>query len=194
MGARGPAPTPALQIVREGNPGHHGQDRTEGGVKLPPARPPEPDWAEWFAPRLDLRRRRKRRNETPADVAEREAANRAVDEQRAGVQWAIDQASATWAWVCGVLDPAGLVTLADQLILTDLCVTWVRIREAERDVSEHGLSRETDRGIVRNGSIITAGQYRAHWKWLCGQLGLSPVARDSLKGGADDDEDSPFDV
>lgn len=42
MGARGPAPKPPLQVVREGNPG---KQKIREGVKLPPAQSmAEPDW------------------------------------------------------------------------------------------------------------------------------------------------------
>jgi P27 family predicted phage terminase small subunit len=43
MGARGPAPKPRLQVIREGNPG---KQKLRDGVKLPPAQSmAEPDWS-----------------------------------------------------------------------------------------------------------------------------------------------------
>lgn len=186
MGARGPAPKPALQVVREGNPGHHGNARLARGVRLPPGRPDEPDWRTWFAPE-GVRIVRRRKGESDADLAQRKQAAEFVSE-------ACSQASLVWRWASGVLDPQGLVTHADALILADLAVTWVRIRQAEQDVSVNGLRHEGKHGMQRNGSIVTAMQYRAHWKWLCGQLGLSPVARDGMNPEGDDGEGSPFDV
>jgi P27 family predicted phage terminase small subunit len=190
VGARGPAPKPALEIVREGNPGHHSSERLARGVKVPPGRPPEPDWRSWFTPgRADgsPKRVRRRKAETDAEFEARQAKASAVD-------GACAEASEVWRWACGVLDAAGLISAVDLLVLTDLCVTWVRLAQAERDISTNGLRQLGERGWQRNGSITTAMAYRQQWKWLCGQLGLSPVARDGLKGGSDDDEDSPFDV
>ncbi len=190
MGARGPAPKPSLEIVRDGNPGHHGSERLGRGLKLRPELPPEPDWRSWFTPGAKdgaPKRVRRRKAETDAEFTARQADAGAVDE-------ACALASTTWRWVCGVLDPGGLLTAADLLVLTDLCVTWVRLVQCERDISTNGLRQLGERGWQRNGSITTAMAYRQQWKWLCGQLGLSPVARDGLKGGSDDDEDSPFDV
>lgn len=49
MGARGPAPRPVLQVIREGNPGRKALAELEPGIQPPPEAPGEPDWDEWFA-------------------------------------------------------------------------------------------------------------------------------------------------
>lgn len=45
MATRGPKPKPALQVVREGNPGRR---PVKDSVKFSPSDLAEPDWLEWF--------------------------------------------------------------------------------------------------------------------------------------------------
>jgi P27 family predicted phage terminase small subunit len=188
------APRPRIQLVREGNPGHRTADELEPGIVLPPGVPEEPHWPSLF-PTSGAVRKRKTRAEKPEMAEARERHNQRVEQEAIDQRQAIALAHETWAWVTRVLDPAGILTEADQLILVDLCLTWVRIRQAEEDISRSGLRQLGERGWTRNGSITTAGQYRQHWKWLCAQLGLSPVARDRVKGApVGDDDDSGFDV
>lgn len=191
-----PGPARKLTVVteREGNPGHRTKSKLSRGVRLQPGAPPEPDWAELFPPRAVFVPRR-RKNETDDERNHRETASidrdRAKEDARLAVKWA----SETWRRVVGILDAQGIVSDLDWLVLEDLVVTVVRIRQAEREVSEYGLRQLGERGWQRNGSITTATQYRTHLRWLCGELGLSPAARDGLEAGGDHHgEEGDFDV
>lgn len=173
MAKAGPARASNVVQIREGNPSKRGRAELDKGVRLPVKAPVEPGWVRWF----------------PTDAAGDEpdwlvAQNEAAREEASGI----------WARVVSILDAEGVLAEIDEFILADLCVVVVRIGQAERDVSRHGLRQEGERGWTRNGSITSAKQYRDHFRWICGQLGLSPVARDALvSGGPGDDEGGPFD-
>jgi len=84
-------------------------------------------------------------------------------------------------------------------VLVDLCVTVARLDQCERQVSAEGLLVEGQKGGSRNGAGIFARQYREHLRWLVGELGMSPSARQRLSGtpagaAAGDEGDSPYDV
>jgi phage terminase small subunit len=157
--------------------------------------PEEPHWPTLLPPPANATKRRKRRNETPEDAEARERFNARAEEAAQAHRAIIDRCHETWRWAVGSLMPADLVSHADALILTDLAITWARLIQAEQEISTQGTKVFTERGWVRNSSVVTAGQYRQHWKWLAGQLGLSPVARDAMRGESGPGEDeSPFDV
>ena len=195
MGARGPAPRPAHLKVVEGNPGHEAVAALAGGLKLKPEAPAEPDWSEWFPVKSGVVVPRKRPKETAAQTRAREdaaALRRWLDSEN---RWGRAEASKAWRRVVDVLDAQGLLASLDLFLLSDLCVTWVRVQQAERDISTNGLRQRGERGWQRNGSITTAKAYRDHFRFLVGQFGLSPVARDGMPGdGSDEDAGSPFDV
>lgn len=195
MAKPGPAPTPLRLVARDGNPGHKTREQLAPGVVLPPGTPEEPHWPTLLPPPADAVKRRKRRTETPQEALEREEHNARADVLLASHRELVDRCHVTWRWAVGSLEPAGLVSQAEALILADLAITWARVIQAEQEVSAQGTKVFTERGWVRNTSVITAGQYRQHWKWLVGQLGLSPVARDAMRGDPGPGEDeSPFDV
>lgn len=164
MGRRGPPPRPSLQLIREGNPGHQSHARLEGGLRLRPQAPVEPDWDEWFP---------------------------GCDEPMARCR---KVAGEEWHRVVGVLDAQGLLTSLDTLLLVDFCRVAARVDQCERDLSTNGVCVEGRQGRCRNPCTTVLGQLRGQLRWYMGQLGLSPVARDQLSSGApnSDDEDSPF--
>jgi P27 family predicted phage terminase small subunit len=167
----GPAARPKLQVVREGNPGH--KALREGGLGLPPEAPREPNWVQWF----------------PA------AARGAAKEPRALVNKRCREvARRAWRLIVPQLDSQGILVKIDALVLQDLCLVAARIDQAERDVSEHGIWVMGERGAQKNPSMTALHQLRTQFKFYSGQLGLTPVARDALTGGADDDDNSPYDV
>ena len=171
----GPARKPSLQIVREGNPGHHPEERLRGGVKLPPAAPAEPDWTERFPT-------------VPKKPALASAAKRCRDRARR-----------EWRTIVPVLDAMGLLAKVDGQVLEEWCTCVARLDQAERQISLEGLTMQGERGMQRNGAAILAQGYRTQMRKLMGELGLTPLARDTMRGdpgGAGDgaDEDSPYDV
>jgi len=79
-------------------------------------------------------------------------------------------------------------------VLTDFCVTWARIDQGERALSRQGvLVKGLMGGVVKNPWTTVLHQYRAHFRSLIGELGLSPSAASRITAPpGDDDDDDPF--
>jgi P27 family predicted phage terminase small subunit len=169
MGARGPAPRPKLQVVKEGNPNRKPRAKLDTQVVLPPGAPAEPDWSHWFP-------------STPETESESKLA--------------IAEAKKTWATVVPLLDAQGFSALLDADPLTDLCVCQARLLLAERDISFNGVAVAGERGVQKNPSVTAANQIRTHLHALWKQFYMTPAsrARGNTIGGADDGgEDDPYD-
>jgi P27 family predicted phage terminase small subunit len=168
MAISGPKPKPALQVVREGNPGRR---PVREGVKLPPSDLTEPDWQSIFPPiRGDERHREI--NARCREIARRE-----------------------WRRVVPVLKYTAGLAEVDTQTVQDYCVCVARIDQCEREISLHGMLIQGERGWMKNGATTIAGQYRQQLARYIGELGLSPSARGRLTppGGGDDDDDDIFD-
>lgn len=163
------AKKPALQLVREGNPGHRSQDRLAGGVRLAPEPPGEPSWSEMF----------------PSVAKDRT--------QQAYVKRVRGWASEEWGRVVRQLDAQGLLAIVDHAVLVDHCSAYALGRECLRDIALKGLTVQGERGWQKNGSTTILQQQREVMKHTRAKLGLSPVDRDSLNPGGVDDEDDVFD-
>lgn len=162
------AKKPSLQLVREGNPGHHASDRLEGGVRLRPQAPEPLSWTEVFP------------------------SVRGDQTQQAFVKRLRGWASDEWDRVVPVLDAQGLLATVDLNILLDHCTAVAFQRECLRDLGMNGFKQLGERGWQKNGATTILAQQREVLKHTRAQLGLSPVARDGLNPGAADVEDDPF--
>lgn len=132
-------------------------------VALPPSVLVEPDWSAIFT-------------------------GRAPDVVRAR-----HTAAALWRRLAPVLvRSVGLVN-AQQETLIDYCITRARIEQGERALSLHGVVVQSERGQVKNPWVTVLNQYRAHFRSLIGELGLSPSAVSRLTRPEADDDDDPFD-
>jgi P27 family predicted phage terminase small subunit len=165
-----------LALVREGNPGHRTKDRFERGVKLPPGAPPAPKWIDLFP--------------TPAEKGTSLTAANVRCRKVAAEEWTL---------IVPQLDAMGLLAKVDRQALIEWCVCVARVDQAERQISNEGLTMQGERGWQRNGAAILAKGYRDTMAKLRGELGLSPLARDALRGdtggvGDGEEEDSPYDV
>lgn len=214
MSKPGPARRPNHLAVVEGNPGKRTVADLEGGVRLPPGAPAEPDWQQWFPP---VRMPTKRQLETkyPLGVVEGSLTHIEHDGKRATLararrSWLIakdldeaerarevnqrarDVARDEWRRVVPVLDSQGLLAQVDRMVLVDYVRVVARIDQCERDVSEHGVWVAGERGAVKNPSTTVLNQLRGQLKFYVGELGLTPVARDGLNPRSGDDEESPF--
>jgi P27 family predicted phage terminase small subunit len=167
MAKPGPARRPNLQVVREGNPGKRSKQDLEGGLRLTPEAPGEPDWRAWFPVT----------NGTHADANGRMRG------------WARDE----WRRVVPVLDSQGILASVDRTVLVDYCLMWSQLQETVRDLSTQGIWQWGERGAMKNPSSTVANQLRTQLKFYVGQLGLSPVARDAMNAAGGPDGDSPFD-
>ncbi|MFI0982467.1 phage terminase small subunit P27 family [Streptomyces sp. NPDC021093] len=156
---------PALQVVREGNPGKRPVPES---VKVPPGELAEPDWRDTFR---------------PADDPEQEAINarcRLVAAQE-------------WKRVVPVLKLAVGLGDTDTTVLKDYCVTVARIDQCERELSANGLLVRGERGWQKNGATTIAGQYRSQLARYIRELGLSPSARTAITTPETDDESDVWD-
>lgn len=157
---------PALQVVREGNPGKR---PVKDGMKLPPAELAEPDWEETFPVVED--RALQVVNRRAREVARRE-----------------------WRRVVPVLKYTAGLAEVDVAALQDYCVCVARIDQCEREISQRGMLLEGERGWQKNGATTVVSQYRAQYKIYLREFGLSPSARVSITPpGSDDDVEDPFD-
>lgn len=76
--------------------------------------------------------------------------------------------------------------------LVDFCVTWARIVQGERALSREGVVVATERGMVKSPWCTVLNQYRAHFRSLAGELGLTPASASRLSRPQSDDDDDPF--
>ena len=160
MAVAGRKPKPALQVVREGNPGKRA---VKDSVKFSPSDLNEPDWDGVFP------------GGSPDELRCRETAG------------------ALWRKLAPTLSRSVGLVGEQQESLVDYCVTWARIEQGERALSEQGMVVMTERGQVKNAWTTILNAYRSHLRSLIGELGLSPSAATRLGGKAADDEDDPFD-
>lgn len=157
---------PALQVVREGNPGKR---PIEPGLVLPAADLEEPNWQDTFP--VVSEKVQQALNRRAREVARRE-----------------------WRRVVPVLKHTAGLAEVDANLLADYCICVARIDQCERDLSTRGLLVEGERGWQKNGATTIVSQYRAQLKVYIRELGLSPSARTGLKPpGGDDDGDDVFD-
>ncbi|GHH57837.1 P27 family phage terminase small subunit [Streptomyces candidus] len=196
MAVPGRKPKPALQVVREGNPGKR---PVREGVKLPPTDLVAPDWDEFF-PQVKVQ---------PKPRAPRGADDEELKEYRAEVAaWqrtkvaadAADRgraiAAREWDRVVPVLTLMAGLHSVDWSTTVDYCVCVARLHCCEYQLSVEGLITMGQRGPCRNPLTTVATQYRTQLKAYIGELGLSPSSRGRLtppEGGDDGDEDDPFD-
>lgn len=143
--------------------GNTGHRPPRESVVLPPSVLREPDWNELL----------------PGRSAEMQRARKTASE--------------LWTRTAPTLvRSAGLVG-EQQEVLVDYCLTWARIAQGERALSRDGVVVNTDRGTAKNAWTTVLNQYRAHYRSLVGELGLSPAAATRLTRPETPDEDDPFD-
>ncbi len=108
-----------------------------------------------------------------------------------------ERARREWRLVVPVLDVMGMLANVDAAVLEDWCTLVARLDQCEREISRRGLIiEETGR---RNPATMAAQAIRQRMGRLESQLGLTPLARDQMRGdtrGAtpDGEADSPYDV
>lgn len=213
MAKPGPARQANVVALRRGNPGRRPKADLEQGMRLPTVAPDEPNWLDWF-PAVRVQSVKKLQEQWPLELIEGSLVHIESDGKRehlaaARQRWLIhnerdtqqrsrregqrarDVCRHVWRQVVPILDGQQVLTILDETVLVDLCRTVARIDQCERDISERGLWTQGERGAVKNPATTVMNQLRTHLKFLVGELGLSPVARDALnpKGPADDGDD-----
>lgn len=168
MGARGPAPAPKLQVVREGRQVR--PERHDDQLVLPATAPAEPRWAQVFP---SVRGR--------AAAAKRLRAT----------------ASAEWRRIVPPLAAHRVLTEVDRTLLVDHCTACAELAECVRTVALEGHVILGANGWVRHPASMTAAQLRSSLSKTMVQLGLTPAARARMSvrpdGGDSDGDDDPFD-
>lgn len=176
---------PALQVIREGNPGHR---PVEPGVMLPPGDLPEPRWSDVFPAPVPV--------DLP-DMPDPETAElvaRLIGRgYRAEAERARRVASAEWRRIVPVLVRSAGLADVDLTTVRDYCVTVARIDQGERALSRGGALMMGERGWQKSGWTTILGQYRSQLRVYIRELGLSPSARRGIEPtGGGDDGDDPF--
>ncbi|GGQ20774.1 P27 family phage terminase small subunit [Streptosporangium pseudovulgare] len=98
-----------------------------------------------------------------------------------------------WHRLCLQLVRSTGLNAFQQDAFVDLCVTGARIRQGERALSIDGPVVQGERGLVRNPWVTVLNQYRAHWRQLLAEFGLTPSAATRIVAPIEEDEDDPFD-
>ncbi|MET9425660.1 P27 family phage terminase small subunit [Streptomyces sp. NPDC006540] len=161
MAATGPKPKPHLAAVREGT---FRADRNKAGARFAPVDPVEPDWEEIFP-----------------------APSRGVLAKEA--KEIRSKAAEVWARVVPALIVSAGLTDPQRETITDYCITAARIWQGERELSRTGLVVPTERGMVKSPWTSILNAYRAHFRSLTGELGLSPSSAARLTPPEDGDDD-----
>lgn len=197
----GPRKKPALQVVREGNPGKRPIPEQ---VVVPPATFEAPDWKAQFPIPLAGRKPnypKRKSGESEYDFDKRIELyhHRLVRYElkvaaRAAAKFCIVRAGEEWDRVVPVLKASVGLGNPDFSTVVDYCVCVARLEWCERDISEQGLVIKGQKGLARNPLTTVASQYRTQLKTYIGELGLSPSARTKVPSRKDDDgEEDPFD-
>lgn len=197
----GPPAKPALQVVREGNPGKRPIPEQ---IVLPPADFTAPDWSILFPEvkipnepnypdrkddeseydfdkRVELYHHRKARWELKVSA-------------HAASVFCVKRAAEEWDRVVPVLKRSVGLGNPDFSMVVDLCVTIARLEFCEHQISQEGLVTMGQRGPCRNPLTTIATQYRTQFKTYIRELGLSPSARTGVPARRDDDgEEDVFD-
>lgn len=163
MGTPGRKPKPNLAVVREGQPGHRPPRES---VKLPPSPLVEPDWRGRGAKADQLG--------LDAEVAR--------------------DAKATWDLLAPTMERSMGMVDEQRNSLIDYCICIGRIRQGERRLSREGMIVEGAQGnMVRHPMVTVLNQYRAQFRTLTGELGLSPASATRIKPPENPGDDDPFD-
>ncbi len=86
-----------------------------------------------------------------------------------------------WKRVTFLLDSANVLTQFDRPALADYCTCWVRVCEAEKDISERGLFVEgTRKAKVMNPSLRIAREYRKGLMRYCELFGFAIGPRERM--------------
>ncbi len=105
-----------------------------------------------------------------------------------------ERATALWRKVAPTLARSVGLVGEQQEVLVDYCVTWVRIEQGERAISQDGMLVDGAMGgVVKNPWTTVLNQYRSHARALAGELGLTPRAAAGLVRPVAGDAEDPFD-
>jgi len=108
-------------------------------------------------------------------------------------EWLSEEASREWERIVPELSRLGLLTIIDGAALVGYCQSWARYVEAEKKVTEQGLTLKTRSGykqIIPEVSI--AQKYLQICKSFLVEFGLTPSSRSRISVSEIEEEDDPI--
>lgn len=103
-------------------------------------------------------------------------------------------AGALWKKLAPTLARSVGLVGEQQESLVDYCITWARIVENEKALTNQGmLIAGAQGGLVKNPRTTILNQYRSNLRSLMAKLGLTPADAAGLGRPESSDEDDPFD-
>jgi P27 family predicted phage terminase small subunit len=108
-------------------------------------------------------------------------------------EWLPDEARAEWERVVPELARLELVKPVDRAALTAYVLTWDRMVEAQRIVSEEGVLGENSQGRVRHPAVAVVEAASKELRAWAGEFGFTPSAENKLSvRDGDESEADPF--
>lgn len=105
-------------------------------------------------------------------------------------EWLLPEAKREWVRVAGELDRLGLLTLVDRGVLAAYCQAWARWVEADKVLTEKGLTFETATGYVQQRPEVSIAQKQMQLMLSAGaRLGLDPASRSRLSVPGEKEDD-----
>ena len=102
-----------------------------------------------------------------------------------------------WKETCAILAEMRVITIADQVLIERLCLTYAHYLEALADIRKNGLVMDmiTQAGVkrVRNPAAQEFHACESDLHKQTSELGLTPSSRSRLKAVEQIDEEDPFD-
>lgn len=108
-------------------------------------------------------------------------------------EWLPDEARAEWERVVPELARLELIKPVDRASLTAYCLTWDRLVQAQRLVSQDGVLGSNSQGVVRHPAVAVVEAASKELRAWAGEFGFTPSAENKLSvQEADDGEADPF--
>ncbi len=98
--------------------------------------------------------------------------------------WLDEESLAQWNYYLPILQNMHVITKADAAMLTAFCIALSRLKSAEKEIDENGLTVIGQAGIKKNPAVTVADEAMRQIRALGSELGLSPVARPKLVADA----------
>ncbi len=96
-------------------------------------------------------------------------------------EWVAPEAKREWRRIVPELRRLGLLTLVDRAALVGYCQQWGRYVQAEKILTEKGLTFETENGyVMQRPEVAIATKALQLVKAFCTEFGLTPAARARL--------------
>jgi len=103
--------------------------------------------------------------------------------------WLSEDARAMWGRVVRELHAAGVLSAADEGVLTGYCVAYGLLVMGMRDVAERGATVQGERAEKPNPSVTLVNSAMTQLRGYGAELGLSPVARQRLQSPTRDEDE-----